>query len=47
MEESPILSKWWRTKSAKAAFRRVEKQKREKLKKLRAYMKTKQAGFLK
>jgi len=29
------LSKWWRTKSAKAAFRRVEKAKRERLRLLR------------
>jgi hypothetical protein len=30
-----MLSKWWKTKSAKAAFRRVAKQKKQWAKKMR------------
>jgi len=31
-----VLSKWWKTESAKAAQRRAEERKREKIAKLRA-----------
>lgn len=31
-KEMPLLSKWWKTKSARAAFRRDAKQRKEKAK---------------
>jgi hypothetical protein len=38
----PQLSKWWKTPSAKAAFRRAAARKRERIAKLRAAIKAKQ-----
>ena len=35
MNNKVMLSKWWKTASAKAAFRRVEKAKRDRCKKLK------------
>jgi hypothetical protein len=40
-----LLSKWWRSPSAKAAFRRVEKQKKEKSAKVREYFRARKQAM--
>ena len=41
MSQAVLLSKWWRTPSARAAFRRVAKARKERIKKLRETIKRK------
>ena len=41
--QKTMLSKWWRTQSAKEAQRRVEAQRKQKAKKVRAYFADKKA----
>jgi hypothetical protein len=41
------LSKWWKTPSAKAAFRRAEEAKRQRIAKVRATFKAKQNALAK
>jgi hypothetical protein len=36
-QRKPKLSRWWKTPSAKAAFKREEKRRKERIKKLREY----------